>query len=43
MKPRFVALFAFMFAYLQTAGSDSFLERWIDSFVAANPRLFGGK
>ncbi len=91
MRPRFVALFAFMFAvgmgalweifefamdeifgmnmqksglvdtmwdlivdtvgaaviailgwiYLRTAGSDSFLERWITQFVRANPRLFG--
>ena len=91
MKPRFVALFAFMFAmgmgalweifefgmdqffglnmqksglvdtmwdlivdgigalvisflgfgYLSTAGTDSFLEQWIDSFVSSNPSLFG--
>ncbi len=90
MQPRFVALFAFMFAvgigalweifefgmdqlfglnmqksglvdtmwdlivdsvgafvvsilgwsYLRTAGSDSFLERWIVNFIKANPRLF---
>ena len=90
MRPRFVALFAFMFAvgmgalweifefamdqslgtnmqksglvdtmwdlivdslgaiviallgwsYLRTAGNNSFLERWIVSFVQANPRLF---
>lgn len=90
MRPRFVALFAFMFAvgtgalweifefgmdqlfglnmqksglvdtmwdlivdtvgalviallgwsYLRTAGSNSFLERWIINFVNANPRLF---
>ena len=90
MRPRFVALFAFMFAvgmgglweifefamdqvfglnmqksglidtmwdlivdtvgaatismlglgYLKTAGSSSFLERWIAAFVSANPRLF---
>jgi hypothetical protein len=90
MRPRFIALFAFMFAigmgalweifeftmdqafgmnmqksglqdtmwdlivdtigaavisilgwgYLRTAGSDSFLERWINHFVVANPRLF---
>ncbi len=90
MRPRFIALFAFMFAvgmgalweifefamdqlfglnmqksglvdtmwdlivdtagaaiisllgwgYLNTAGSDSFLERWISRFVEANPRLF---
>ena len=26
--------------YLRTAGSDSFLERWISKFVVANPRLF---
>ena len=91
MKPRFVALFAFMFAmgmgalweifefgmdqffglnmqksglvdtmwdlivdgvgavtisvlgwaYLRTAGTESFLERWIDSFIESNPRMFG--
>lgn len=90
MKPRFVALFAFMFAmgmgalweifefamdqvfglnmqksglidtmwdlivdaigalviaalgyrYLLSAGNDSFLERWIDRFIQANPRFF---
>lgn len=90
MRPRFVALFAFMFAvgmgalweifefamdqffgmnmqksglidtmwdlivdtvgagviaclgwiYLRTAGSNSFLERWIVGFIHANPRLF---
>lgn len=90
MRPRFVALFAFMFAvgigalweifefamdqvfglnmqksglvdtmwdlivdslgaliiallgwsYLHSAGSDSFLERWISAFIEANPRLF---
>ena len=90
MQPRFVALFAFMFAvgmgaiweifefvmdqsfglnmqksglidtmwdliidtvgamsislvgwsYLSKAGSSSFLERWISTFVASNPRLF---
>lgn len=27
-------------AYLRTAGNDSFLERWIVGFVRANPRLF---
>lgn len=27
--------------WLRTAGSDSFLERWIASFVESNPRLFG--
>lgn len=90
MRPRFVALFAFMFAvgmgalweifefgmdqifglnmqksglidtmwdlivdaagalaislmgwgYLRTAGSDSFLERWIGNFIRENPHLF---
>lgn len=90
MRPRFVALFAFMFSvgmgalweifefgmdqafgfnmqksglidtmwdlivdaigaltialmgwgYLRTAGTNSFLERWIASFIRANPRLF---
>lgn len=28
-------------SYLRTAGSRSFLERWIAAFIAANPRLFG--
>lgn len=28
-------------AYLRTAGSNSFLERWIEGFIQANPRLFG--
>ena len=28
------------YGYLQKTGSDSFLERWIDSFVEANPGLF---
>ncbi len=27
-------------AYLRAAGSDSFLERWIERFIQANPRLF---
>lgn len=27
-------------SYLRTAGSDSFLERWISAFVDANPHLF---
>ncbi len=27
-------------AYLSTAGSNSFLERWILGFIEANPRLF---
>ena len=90
MRPRFVALFAFMFSvgmgalweifefamdqlfglnmqqsglvdtmwdlivdaigaatisalgwiYLRTAGSSSFLERWIEAFVQANPKIF---
>ncbi len=90
MRPRFVALFAFMFAvgmgalweifefamdqlfgmnmqksglvdtmwdlivdcvgaavisllgwlYMRTAGNTSFLERWIEGFIRANPRLF---
>jgi len=26
--------------YLHTEGDDSFLERWIDSFIEANPRIF---
>ena len=93
MKPRFVALFAFMFSvgmgavweifefsmdqlfklnmqksglvdtmwdlivdsvgafvvaligwsYLNTAGTDSFLERWIIKFIEANPRMFSRK
>ncbi len=28
------------FGYLSTAGTESFLERWIEGFVEANPRLF---
>lgn len=28
------------YGYLETAGNESFLERWIDSFVEGNPRLF---
>jgi len=28
------------YGYLQTVESDSFLEHWIDRFVATNPRLF---
>ena len=27
--------------YMKSEGSDSFLERWIDSFVEKNPHLFG--
>lgn len=27
-------------SYLRTAGSRSFLERWIAAFISANPRLF---
>ena len=35
------AVIAFLgWAYLRTAGSNSFLERWIVGFVRANPRLF---
>lgn len=30
------------YGYLRTAGTDSFLERWIDSFIKGNPRMFGG-
>ena len=28
------------YGYLKTAGSQSFLEKWIDAFIEANPRLF---
>jgi uncharacterized membrane protein len=28
------------YGYLQTHETDSFLERWIDRFIASNPRLF---
>jgi len=28
------------YGYLETAGNESFLERWIESFVEGNPRLF---
>lgn len=31
------------YGYLKTAGSSSFLERWIYAFVEANPRLFRRK
>ena len=27
-------------AYLRAAGNDSFLEKWIEAFVHANPRIF---
>lgn len=27
-------------AYLRTAGTNSFLERWIATFITANPRMF---
>jgi len=30
------------YGYLRTAGNESFLERWIDGFIEANPRFFGG-
>lgn len=29
------------YGYLRTAGTHSFLERWIDRFIEQNPRLFG--
>lgn len=29
------------YGYVKTAGNDSFLERWIDDFIEANPRFFG--
>ena len=29
------------FGYLRTAGTNSFLERWIDSFIDSNPSMFG--
>lgn len=29
------------YGYLKTAGNDSFLERWIGSFIESNPRFFG--
>jgi hypothetical protein len=28
------------YGYLWTAETDSFLERWIEAFMQANPRLF---
>lgn len=31
------------YGWLRTAGTDSFLERWINDFVAANPRFFGSR
>jgi len=30
-------------SYLRTAGTNSFLERWIVNFVNSNPRLFNSK
>ena len=27
--------------YLRTAGTESFLERWISAFIEANPGMFG--
>jgi hypothetical protein len=29
------------YGYQKTAGTVSFLEKWITAFVEANPRLFG--
>ena len=29
------------YGYLKTTGNASFLERWIDGFIKANPRMFG--
>jgi uncharacterized membrane protein YjdF len=31
------------YGYLKTAGNTSFLERWIDAFVEANPKMFNKK
>lgn len=31
------------YGYLRAAGNESFLERWIDGFIEANPRFFGGE
>ncbi|NQU49738.1 MAG: hypothetical protein HQ519_13890 [Planctomycetes bacterium] len=31
------------YSYLRAAGNRSFLERWIDAFIEANPRFFGRK
>ncbi|MEX1237387.1 MAG: hypothetical protein WD994_03870, partial [Pseudomonadales bacterium] len=31
------------YGYLKKAGNRSFLERWIQSFIQANPRLFKGR
>ncbi len=30
------------FGYLRQAGTESFLEQWIQRFIEGNPRLFGG-
>ena len=30
-------------SYLKTAGTDSFLEEWIHSFIDSNPGMFGGE
>ena len=36
------AIISFMgYGYLRAAGSESFLERWITSFIEANPGMFG--
>jgi hypothetical protein len=29
------------YRYLMTAGNESFLEQWIDSFIESNPGMFG--
>ena len=31
------------YGYVKTAGSDSFLERWIDKFIDRNPQFFQGE
>lgn len=31
------------YSYMKTAGNESFLEQWIDSFIRHNPRLFRKK
>ena len=37
-----LAISIFGWVYLRTAGTESFLERWIDAFIDSNPGMFGG-
>ena len=31
------------YGYLRSAGNTSFIERWIDNFIASNPKMFKGR